>query len=288
MEPSFFAAFLRKARSGRNRSPDECIRLCADSGFRYLDYSPDYTAESWREEALCAARAAEKYGVRITQSHAPYNFYKREPLDRFRELLDRSVEGARILGARKLVFHFDEYHPQRGGAFDADEALRSAYEALAPAIGRAIDLGIDAALENTFEDHYRAAPDARSHLCADIAELEAAIALFNDERVGCCWDFGHAHLQFGQDQAAMIRRMGKRISCTHVHDNYYGKDLHQIPFYGELDWETLIPALAQTGYDGALAFEIGYARLPDELLAEFMLYAKHTMDILCGYAAARP
>lgn len=284
MKPSFFAAFLRKKRSGEHCSPEECIRLCAQAGFDIVDYSPDYSLETWRDEAQAAADAAAKYCVSITQTHAPYNFYKREPIEHFRQQLDRAAEGARILGAQQLVFHFDEYHPKPGEAFDPETGLKSAYEVLAPAIEKTVCFGIDASLENTFEDHYRVAPDVRSHLCAEIEELEAAIAMFRDERVNCCWDFGHAHLQFGDRQAEMIRRMGKRIRCTHVHDNYYGKDLHLLPFYGQLDWETLIPALAQSGYDGPLAFEVGYARLPDELREEFLSLSKHAMDILCGYA----
>ena len=282
--PSFFASFLRAARTGGKRSPDACLRLCAEAGFEYLDYSPDFSDEDWLTEVHEAAEAAGKYGVSITQCHAPFNFYRKDPPERFRLLLDRAAEGARILGAKDLVFHFDEYHPPAGTAFDPETALRSAREVLSDAIEKTVSFGINAALENTFEDHHRVGPEERSHLCAPIEELEAAIDMFRDSRVTCCWDFGHAHLQFGGMHADMIRRMGRRITCTHVHDNYYGKDLHLMPFYGQLDWETLIPALAGTGYGGTLAFEAGYGRFPDELMGEFLGMSKHAMDILCSYA----
>ena len=285
MKPSIFAAFLRAVRSGGRRNAAECIRLCAEAGFKAVDYSPDYYDEDWRKEASDAADAAEEYGVCITQTHAPYNFYRKDPLDRYRELLFRSVEGARILGAKDLVFHFDEYHPPVGMPFDAETGLKRAMETLSDVIEKTVASGINAALENTFEDHHRVGPDERSHLCSEITELETAISLFKDEHVTCCWDFGHAHLQFGDKQADMIRRMGKRISCTHVHDNYYNKDLHLMPFYGQLDWETLIPALSETGYDGTLAFEAGYGRFPEELLAEFLKLSKHALDLLCAFSA---
>ena len=284
MKPSVFASFLRNTRPGGRRTPDECVRLCAEAGFDEIDYSPDFSCDSWQAEAEGAAEAAAKYGVSITQCHAPYNFYKKEPLDRFVMLLDRAAEGARILGANNLVFHFDEYHPAKGELFDSRKALKRAYEVLSPAIEKTVSYGINAALENTFEDHHRVGPEERSHLCAEIEELEAAIGMFNDERVTCCWDFGHAHLQFGQQHADMIKRMGGKISCTHVHDNYYGKDLHLMPFYGQLDWETLIPALSGCGYTGSLAFEAGYGRFPDELLPEFMRLSKHALDILASFA----
>ena len=284
MIPSVFASFLRNKRTGDRRSADECVRICAEAGFAEIDYSPDFSRDDWMSEAGSAAEASAKYGVKITQCHAPYNFYKKEPLDRFTALLDRAAAGAHILGVKDLVFHFDEYHPAPGKRFDGEKALERVYEVLSPAIEKTVSYGINAALENTFEDHYRVGPDERSHLCAEIEELEAAIDMFKDERVTCCWDFGHAHLQFGAEQAAMIRRMGKRITCTHAHDNYYGKDLHLMPFYGQLDWETLIPALASCGYNGSLAFEAGYGRFPDELLPEFMRLSKHALDIICSYA----
>ena len=287
MIPSFFASFLRAKRSGGRRDARECVRLYAEAGFRVIDYSPDFSDEGWLEETYQAAEAAAKYGVDVTQCHAPFNFYKKEPLDKFRVLLDRAAEGARVLGAKQLVFHFDEYHPPAGVPFDADTALRSAYEALAPAVEKTLACGVGAAFENTFEDHHRVGPDERSHLCAEIEELEAAIGMFADERVSCCWDFGHAQLQFGDKHADMIRRMGKRISCTHVHDNYYGKDLHLMPFYGQLDWETLIPALADTGYASSLVFEAGYGRFPDELTNEFLRMSMHALNILCSYSQTR-
>ena len=284
MKPSVFASFLRSNRSGGRRSADECVRLCAEAGFEEIDYSPDFADDGWAEESASAAEAASKYGVRISQSHAPYNFYKKDDVERFIQLLDRAAEGARILGVNNLVFHFDEYHPSAGERFDSAKALKRAYEVLSPAIEKTVSFGINAALENTFEDHHRVGPDERSHLCAEIEELEAALDLFSDPRVTCCWDFGHAHLQFGPQHTEMLERMGKRISCTHVHDNYYGKDLHLLPFYGQLDWETLIPTLAKCGYNGSLAFEAGYGRFPDELMPDFMSISKHAMDILCAYA----
>ncbi len=284
MRPSIFASFLRAVRAGGRRDADTCVRLCAEAGFEYLDYSPDFSSEDWLAETRLAADAAERYGIRITQCHAPYNFYKKEPVERFRLLLDRAAEGARILGVKDLVFHFDEYHPAPGETFDAEKGLARAREVLEDAINKTVSFGINAALENPFEDHHRVGPEERSHLCAEIEELESAIQMFGDSRVTCCWDFGHAHLQFGALQADMIRRMGRRITCTHAHDNYYGKDLHLMPFYGQLDWETLIPALQSAGYSGTLAFEAGYGRFPDEILGEFLSLSRHAMELLCGYA----
>ena len=43
-------------------------------------------------------------------------------------------------------------------------------------------------------------------------------------------------------------------------------DLHTIPFFGSIDWNAVMHALYEIGYDGALNYEVAIMkRLPDEL-----------------------
>ena len=74
--------------------------------------------------------------------------------------------------------------------------------------------------------------------------------------------------------------MGKRIVCTHIHDNYYKKDLHLPPFMGEANWELLMKTLKEVGYQGNLTFELGYSTLENRLLASFMKNLYATANIL--------
>ena len=282
MKPAIFSGYLVKKRGGGRRTPDECMKMCAEAGFRTVDWSPDYSCASWQDEAKAAAVAAEKYGIEIIQSHTPYNFYARAPLEDFKKQLGESVEAAKLLGVRDLVFHFDEYHPAPGCAFDSNQAMDTIYEIMAPYIEKTVGYGINAALETIIEDHIRVSQNERSHYGGDFDELVASIEKFNDERVTCCWDFGHAELNYGDEHIEKLRLMGKKISCTHVHDNYYGKDLHLLPFLGNLRWETLIAALKSTGYDGALTFEVGYGSIPDLLIGEFLKLSFDTMNLMCN------
>lgn len=277
MKPAIFAGFLMKKRDGTLRTPDECIRLCKEAGYTTIDWSPNYSRISWQDEAKAAARAAEKYGVTIIQSHTPYNFYKKDPLDFFKMQLGQSVETAAMLGVKDLVFHFDEYHPAPDAPFDPEKAIDIIYDVMAPYIEKTASLGINAALETIIEDR-----QVRSHFGGDFRELEASLSRFNDEHVTCCWDFGHAELAYKEHHIENMKKIGKRISCTHVHDNYYERDLHLLPCSGNLNWEALIPALRSTGYDGALTFEGGYGCIPDVVVPEFMKYTYDTMDFLCG------
>jgi sugar phosphate isomerase/epimerase len=74
--------------------------------------------------------------------------------------------------------------------------------------------------------------------------------------------------------------MGSRIVCTHIHDNYYKKDLHLPPFMGEANWELLMKAMEDIGYRGNLTFELGYSTLEDRLVPSFMQNLYETAAIL--------
>ena len=283
MEFSLNADYLKRTREPNVlRTPEECLRICREAGFQTVAYFPDFTKDTWETEVNGAAEASNAFGMKIDQVHAAYNFYAHKPLEVFEEQLRRSVEGAKRMGATYLVFHGDEYHPKRGEPYDADLALKMVYEIFAPHIENTLKNGITPVFENAFEDHHRVPPTERSHFCGELPELIAVLERFNDPRIGCCWDFGHGKLAMETDErhAEAIRTMGKRIVCTHIHDNYYKKDLHLPPFMGEANWELLMKALKDIGYCGNITFELGYSTLDDRLVASFMENIYKTAEIL--------
>ena len=272
MNISVNANYLVKTRdSDVRRSPEECMNICVQSGFTVLDYSPNIYCDEWEREIDAVMNAAEKLGVRIAQSHAPFNFYSRRSPELFAELLDRSAQAAVRMGISQLVFHADEYHPAEGTAFDPNAALNAVYDVIAPHVEKALKGGVKVALENIFEDHFRVGKNDRSHFCGELEELIAIIEKFNDPSVCCCWDFGHGKIAFGNEgHCDALRALGSKIICTHVHDNYYGKDLHLPPFMGDANWEELMPTLKDIGYNGDLTFELVYGNLADKCVLPFM------------------
>lgn len=251
------------------RSVDEAFRLCAEAGFRLLNYTPALDSK-WESRVDEALRAAEKYDLIIEQSHAPFNYYKKDSAEEFARQLDCCVEASKRMNVRHMVFHMDEYHAPSIEAYDPEAALKSAYEALAPHIEKALSYGIEIALETIFEDRVTSKKEGRSHFGGTIEELEASLAKFDHPNVGCCWDFGHARIAFGDKQLEIMRRLGKKIICTHTHDNYYNKDLHVMPFMGDLPWGDLMRTLREIGYENSLTFELVYGRLPDRLTPSFL------------------
>ena len=88
----------------------------------------------------------------------------------------------------------------------------------------------------------------------------------NSDKIGICWDFGHAHTA-SLDQAAAIKDIGSKLKMTHVHDNYRNGDYHQMPMLGDtiwgcIDWKKPISALKEINYKGSLALELIYPPLP--------------------------
>ena len=287
MEIGINSGYLAKTRqAGRKRTVDEQVRLCAEAGFRVLDSSIDAWSENWEEQADAIMDAAAKYGVTVIQSHAPYNFYRKEPPEVYHKALMRSVDAAVRMGVKDLVFHADEYHPARDGLFDPKEGLERSYAVLAPCVERLIAGGVRAAMETNDEDRGPNLPyERRTHFSGEMDELASVFEKFNDPMVTCCWDFGHAKLSVGSDGARhveAIRRLGKYITCTHVHDNYHGGDLHLPPFLGDANWEELMAALRGTGYTGALTFEMVYGCQPEEQVEDFLRQLHKTGEILVG------
>jgi len=276
MKLSTNANYLVPTRDqNRFRSTEECFQLCAEAGFRILDFSPCLD-DAWETHVDAAVRAAEKFDIEIEQSHAPYNFYAKMSPEHFSTVLNRSVEAAIRMKNRQLVFHMDEYHAPSPEEYDPKVALESAYEALAPHVEKALAGGVRVALETIFEDRKTYGKTDRSHFGGTFDELIASIERFNHPDVGCCWDFGHASIGYGKEHCEMIRKMGKKIICTHTHDNYYNRDLHVMPFMGNLPWEDLMQTMKEIEYSGNLTFEFVYGRLPDRLIPGFLKQAYDT------------
>ncbi len=278
-----------RRKDGAMRSIDEMARLCVAAGFRYVDYTPDYISADWREKAQRDREVLDCAGIIVEQTHAPYNRYGAHPDELFSEYYRRVFEASKIMGAKYVVVHADEYRTV--DHYDEQEIEDFTYDFLAPYVDYAVRAGMTVAIENVFEDGIRRRPafDGKSRYTSRLHELLNIINRFNMPSVKCCWDFGHANCAFGKEKMVdMMKQVGAYICCTHVHDNYYGKDLHLVPFLGEIDWEAHMMALRQIGYQGKLSFETGYERFPDALLGKWLCHAADIGQYLIGlYDAAQ-
>jgi len=241
--------------------------VISKAGFTALDYTPDLSSVNWKEQAYLDLEVCKKNGLKIHQTHAPYNRYGQWGKDEYLVALERAYEITKIFGAKYMVVHGDEYDFENN-AFSEEKAIAYNYELFAPYVEKGIKDNIDIAFETVFQD---LTPD-KVRYCSKFDELKGLIEKYNSENVCCCWDLGHAQLAFGDEHADKIRAMGKHIKCTHIHDNYYGKDLHLPLFMGNIDLKACKMAFDDIAYEGDYSLEIVYGNIPKSLTDNFIKY----------------
>ena len=246
----------------RDFSLAKAAELVAKVGFTKLDYTPPLREDTWEASMKEAAMIFADNGLTVHQTHAPFNRYGRYG-DRHRLYLDRCAEATEFLGAQFVAVHGDEFDFDNL-TFTPEAALEYNHDYFLPYVERARKNGYKLAFETVFED---VQPRRRYTSKAD--ELLDLILSFNSESAVCCWDFGHAHVSFQQDAVEQIRRFGKLIQCTHLHDNT-GIDAHQMPMTGTINWMDVMAAFKEIGYNGVTSIEYSRNMLPGFLMEDYL------------------
>ena len=89
-----------------------------------------------------------------------------------------------------------------------------------------------------------------------------------------CWDFEHGSIM-GLNQRHVVERLGKRLKAVHISDQTGINNIHILPYQGVTDWDEVLKALADFGYEGEFNFEIQWylRRVPEELLLPSIRYS---------------
>ena len=249
----------------------KAVELCCEAGFRSLDIDfcnvkiPLLCEDNKSAITEMKSRLAY-YGAIAHQAHAPFPIGKdayRVPEENVDELLRRTLEVSGELGVSQVIFH-----PLRAYGTTPEQRIEINRAALAPYGEYAKKCGVNIAVENLFCQHKENRKKLTANACSTGAELAATVDALGEGFVACL-DVGHSGLA-GQSAAEMIRILGKkRLHALHVHDNDYFSDLHLPPYFGEMDWESIIEALAEIGYNDSFTFEIvgkPMTSLPDSLI----------------------
>ena len=258
----------------------ETFDVFVKAGFEGIDFNNDvkefYSDE--HDEAYYHALGghAAEVGVAICQAHAPFpsSYDDEEKTEkRFKEIV-QSMKNAAYLGAPMIVVH-----PCTHLDFSIDgnpellfEYNLNFYKKLIPV---ARECGIKIAIENIGRVSITSTPE----------RLNKLFDTLNDPVFTVCFDVGHCLLQ-GVDPAEAIRAIGPRLvdGCTHVHDNNGDRDTHTLPYYGKVEWESVMKALADIGYKGDLNYEASafLAGLPTDLYPEGLAYQAVVGKYLIG------
>lgn len=290
MRISINESYFKLRPEGTNRTQLEALRLVRDGGFDTVDFSMmtmKRRSDEGDDHALWIRQRrdyCDSLGLVINQTHAP--FFEGRPMpEGYTERLLQCVEDSAVLGADCLVVHADTWYEPEYIQWDYNKVLNAVYEVFAPVVELAEKLGVKIAMETLHE--WMGNLYHRTRLCTFVEELDDIIGKFQSDAVGVCWDFGHAALVYKEDQFQAMKRLKSRIIATHVHDNSFKYDNHNLPYQGSIRWDEGLKTLAELGYDGDLTMELGYGALPDSLVSEFIRYAhkvgEHMVNQFYGY-----
>lgn len=280
-------------------SEDEQFKMLADAGFHCVDFNFDVYLPSnlisncelndfyfqdtkkLKEFFKPYKDAAEKYGVDIIQSHAPYQLYvdgRDDVNEKCYEVVIKCLELCRYLNCKYLVVHPLNLSFAHGREYERKGNFEY-YERFIPYI---MKYGVMICLENMFGTVTRHVTEA---VCSDFTEAANYIDVLNEkageECFGFCFDLGHATL-LGKNIRESIKTLGQRTKILHLHDNDGIQDSHAIPYsyarnWGQhcvTDWNGLFDGLADIGYQGDLNFEVGsgLTLIPRELKSAALRY----------------
>ena len=212
------------------------------SGSRYFTESNDKLADEYK-------RILDKLELIPVQSHEPFGnsigndggafYFKKTPL---------SIDLAGKIGIPSITVH-------SGIAISPmtrEEYIEKNVEVFKKIVPYAEKYGTRILVENT-------GWTVGGNSIATADDLNEMLDRIDHPLFGVCWDTGHANL-CDLDQYAELKKLGSRLEGLHVHDNYGkrapGCDLHQYPYWGNVNFDGVISALLEIGYKGTFNFEV--------------------------------
>ncbi len=239
-------------------SMERAFEYVAKAGFKYVSLgfgsTKAFHSDGWETVAPYIKKKLEENGLTCVQTHLPYYDLRisSEILDDEMETaIKRCIIASAELGAKVCV-----YHPRSAVSknYSSSVSLEDNKKVISGYNEVAKEAGIGLALENLpiFPDihHMR-------FYTSDPEDLCELVDSFNDDNISICWDFGHAHLT-KIDHVQALKMVGKRLSCTHIHNNRQIDDDHYPPSLGTMKWDELMPVLTEIGYEGPLTLEVVY------------------------------
>ena len=273
MRLSTMTSLFRDRRGcSEHYSYSESIRRCHDAGFSVLDMSfcaltrrqTPLHLDNWEEQIDQIRNLAENLGCEFSQSHPPYipspyaRFSTQEDEDFFYQMELRSIRMSAMLGVKWAVLH--PVTDPVADISDIDAHIRYNFQKFGDVLQLADKENVGIAFENMFD-----LPAQPRRFGVSATELSALQDAARSNKVGICWDTGHANKTYS-DQIPAIMSLGDRIKALHIDDNYGKDDLHMLPFEGFIPWEKVMHAFYVSHCDADLTLETVTNRcMPDEL-----------------------
>lgn len=264
------------------------LEIAKGIGADAVDFSLDLPVNDYRREGEIYSKSeaeivayykaigerARELGLIVAQTHGKLN-----GLHDDKEFDDALMKNMRIdilataaIGAPVCVVHTTSsiFH---GPDADPEMMQRLNYEMFTGLLPYAKEKGVKVATE-TFGD-----AACSRFCCIDyFGGFDAFLEGYNrvkssehGDAFTVCIDTGHCNkaMRFGQPTPAeFIRRFGGDISVLHLHDNDTLTDQHKPPLTGCINWNEVLDALDEVGYEGIYNLEINLRCFGEEMMIE--------------------
>lgn len=273
-----------QAKYGDRRALEIAKEIGADA----VDFSLDLPIHDYRrageiysksEEEIVAyfkgiGEYARSLGLIISQTHGKLSGFHndKEFDDALMKNMHIDVLATAAIGAPVCVVHTASsiFH---GPDADPEMMQRLNYEMFTGLLPYAKEKGVKVATE-TFGD-----AACSKFCCIDyFGGFDAFMEGYNrvknsawGDTFTVCIDTGHCNkaMRFGQPTPEeFIRRFGNDISVLHLHDNDTLTDQHKPPLTGCINWNAVLDALDEVGYNGIYNLEINLRCFGEEVMIE--------------------
>ena len=257
---------------------DKSMALAKECGIEALDFNIDHVLNpgeyvKGKQFPLCdkpvkefvehfapLKSAAEKYGIKFSQMHAPFpTWFEGNPVanDYVLDTVKKCMAVCSYVGCPAIVVH-----PYCSGDAVKDKQINlEMYSRLIPA---AKEYGVTICTENCFMVKCGNIVESYCTSAKDICDLLDTLNEMAGEKLfGFCFDVGHANIT-GRVIRDYLNEIGDRLTVLHIHDNNTKGDMHTMPYtqttdiwgaHLATDWEGLLNGLRDINYQGNLSFE---------------------------------
>lgn len=237
------------AKAGFDAWDFSMFKMCGYDGQnrRFIQSSHPLAGKDYLKFARKLKQIGLDNGIVCNQSHAPHP----TACDEIRSYCKRAIECTKEAGGKICVIH-----PANNKT--AEENAQMYFELLD--FAKSCDVKI--ATENMW--NWDSEKDQASFAaCATPESFIEHVDALNSEYMVACLDIGHAEMRgSGTNAVEMIKALGHRLKALHIHDNDKWKDLHQIPFSMNINFDEIIKALKEINYSGYFTLE-AYQYLKD-------------------------
>ena len=244
--------------AGSTGDPELSLRALAEAGFSSLHWCHHWCDDFHygRHEIAYIRSLLKKYNLRMLDIHGSQGVEKLwySPIEyRRREGVDLVANRVRMLreldGTGTIMMHIPTYRidlpaEERPAVTQLFEALCRSIDDLMPLLDSTDTL---IAVENMWRDTWET--------------TEALMERYPANRIGICYDSGHANAHCNKRIETLARNTG-RLEAHHLHDNNGEGDKHQPTFYGTDDWQRLAGIIATSSYSREISFEMSMGNTP--------------------------